>query len=150
MLFLNRIDSAPLANNEFSYQFNQWIANLIDNLNEDIADIQSAIMSTNVVAGIAQDVEIDSRYVPTNVAQTSFQLPVSAAVGDRVTIGGQGAGGWILLTGAGQTIEVADVGASASTSVASSSRYDSIEIMCVLANTTWITLSTQTTGFVIV
>ncbi len=152
-LFLDRVDSVPIIGIEMDTQFLQWHWVLVDTLNEDISDIQSAIMSSNVVTGIAQTVEINSRYIPTNVALTTFQLPANAAVGTRVTIAGQGAGGWILLTDLTsglQTIEIGDVGMSATTSVASSSRYDSIEILCVLANTTWITLSTQTTGFVIV
>jgi hypothetical protein len=40
-LFLDRIDAAPLDNDEFSYPFNAWIANTIDSLNEIIIDIQS-------------------------------------------------------------------------------------------------------------
>jgi hypothetical protein len=152
-LFLDRVDAVPIIGMEIDTQFLQWHWVLVDTLNEDISDIQSAIMSTNMVTGIAQTVEINSRYIPTNVALTTFQLPANASVGTRVTIAGQGTGGWILLTDLTsglQTIEIGDVGMSATTSVASSSRYDSIEILCVLANTTWITLSTQTTGFVIV
>jgi hypothetical protein len=149
-LFLDKIDSVPALYSDFDEQFLQWLWVLVDSLNENINDIQNAIMSTSLVTAVTQLVEINSRYIPTNVALTAFQLPVNALEGVRVTIAGQGAGGWILLTGLGQTIQVADVGATATTSVASSSRYDSIEIICVLANTTWITLSTQTSGFIIV
>ena len=149
-VLLDRINSAPIANNDFPFDFNQWVANLVDTLNEIIIAIQNALMSTSVVSATTQNVEINSSYIPTNAATTSFQLPDLAIVGSRVTIAGQGAGGWSLLTGSGQTIELADGGASAATSVSSSSRYDSIEIICVLADTTWITLSTQTTGFIIV
>ena len=42
-IFLDRIDAAPLANSEFSYEINQWIANLIDVLNEVISDIQNTL-----------------------------------------------------------------------------------------------------------
>lgn len=149
-LVLDKVDAAPIYDLKFTVEFNQWIANLVDTLNEDISDINNVVMSLSVVTGIAQTVDLNTRYIPTNVALTTFQLPNLAQVGERVTIAGQGAGGWILLTGLGQTIQIADVGASAGTSVASASRYDSIEIICVVENTTWITLSTQTTGFVIV
>jgi hypothetical protein len=149
-IFLDRIDAAPIINSNFDTQFLQWLWVLVDSLNESLNDIQNAIMSTDVVTDTAQEVEVNSLYIPTNVALTTFQLPDDALVGSRVTIAGNGSGGWILLTGAGQTIEIGDVGLSASTSVASSSQYDSIEIICVEEDTTWITLSTQTTGFVIV
>lgn len=148
-VFLERIDSAPILNTDLDAQLLQWIAHLVDSLNESLRNIQNAILSYSSVSAITQDVQINSIYTPTNVALTALQLPDKSAVGSRVTIAGFGAGGWILLTGTGQTIKVADVGASAATSVASSSRYDSIEIICVVADTTWITLSTQTTGFVI-
>jgi len=42
-LFLDRIDSAPIADTEFDYQFRQWLWVLVDTLNEDIFDIQNAI-----------------------------------------------------------------------------------------------------------
>ncbi len=149
-VFLDRVDSVPVINSGFDTQLMQWFFVLVDTLNENISDIQNAIMSTNVVTGITQDVEINSTYIPGNVALTTFQLPDKAVVGSKVAIAGNGAGGWILLTGAGQTIKIASVGSSASVSVASSSRYDSIEIICVVADTTWVALSAQTTGFVIV
>jgi len=153
-LNLDRIDSAPISNSTFPAEFLQWIWVLIDSLNENIADIEGAILSTTVIEpttlAFTQDVEVNSLYIPTNTLLTTFQLPVECVPGNRVTIAGQGTGGWILLTGSGQTIQIGDVGATATTSVASSSQYDSIEIVCVVANTTWITIGTQTTGFVIV
>lgn len=36
MILLERIDSAPLFNESFSTEFNQWLANLVDTLNEVI------------------------------------------------------------------------------------------------------------------
>ena len=148
--FLDRIDSVPMLSDEFSFEFGSWVSVLVDTLNEDIGDIQGAISSTTSVSGITQTVETNSNYITTNVAQTTFQLPDTAAVGFTISVIGQGAGGWIILTGSGQTIEVVDVGSTAGTSVASASQYDSITIMCVVADTTWITLNTQTTGFVII
>ena len=149
-LNLDRIDSAPISNSTFPAEFLQWIWVLIDSLNENIADIEGATLSTTIVSDVTQTVEVNSLYIPTNTLLTTFQLPVMCVPGNRVTVAGQGVGGWIILTGAGQTIQIADVGATATTSVASSSRYDSIELVCVLENTTWSTLATQTTGFVIV
>ena len=42
-LFLDRIDSAPIANSEFDPQFLQWIWVLVDSLNEDLGDIENAL-----------------------------------------------------------------------------------------------------------
>lgn len=41
-IFLERIDSAPLANTNFDMQYMQWVGNLIDTLNEVISDTQNA------------------------------------------------------------------------------------------------------------
>lgn len=43
MLFLDRVDGAPISNDEFSFEFNQWISVLIDALNEIIVDIQDQL-----------------------------------------------------------------------------------------------------------
>lgn len=152
-LFLDKVNTAPIINDDFSYEFKQWVANTIDTLNEVIGDIQSALTSTEIIGASVTlfNAVVDSTYIPTGGALTSFQLPATTVddIGSTIEIAGQGAGGWKLLTAVGQTIKVGDVGGSANTSVASSNRYDSIKIILVDANT-WITLSTQTTGFVIV
>ncbi len=149
MLFLDPIDSV-LLDEEFDAEYQQWLWVLVDTLNENILDIQGAIVSTEAITLATQAVVVDSIYIPTNAAQTVFTLPNQMLVGNTVEIDGQGAGGWKLLTGAGQTIKVASVGGSAGTSITSASRYDSIKIICVVENTTWIVVSAQTTGFVIV
>jgi hypothetical protein len=41
--FLDRIDAAPLADSDFTFELNQWIAVLVDALNENIIDIQNAL-----------------------------------------------------------------------------------------------------------
>ncbi len=41
-LFLDRIDSAPIVDQDFDPQFLQWLWVLIDTLNETIGDIQNA------------------------------------------------------------------------------------------------------------
>ncbi len=149
-LFLDEIDSIPVIDKDIAPELMQWLWVLVDSLNENTNDIEGVVSSFAVVPGITQAVEINSTYVPTNAALTTFTLPDLARVGSRVEIDGQGTGGWILLTGAGQTIEVASVPKTAITSIASTSRYDSISIICVKADTTWIVVSAQTTGFVIV
>ena len=41
-IFLDRIDAAPIINSNFDSQFLQWIAVLVDSLNENINDIQNS------------------------------------------------------------------------------------------------------------
>jgi hypothetical protein len=150
-VFLNRINSAPIMSNDFPYEFNQWIFNLIDSLNNNFDNIDNVIVSQSLLPTItsAVDVTTNSLYIPTNAALVTFQLPVVTAedIGSIVEITGFGAGGWSLVPGSGATIKVS--ASSAATSLSSSSRYDSIRIILVDA-TTWVTMSSQTSGFVIV
>ena len=122
---------------------------LIDSLNETINDVQNALLSRNVVSGITQDVEVNSIYIPQNVALTTFQLPDTCAAGQRVSIAGFGSGGWIILNGAGQSIHIAGV-ATATVSIASASRYDSIDLICVENNLTWVTLGAPSSSGLVV
>lgn len=48
VIFLDRVDAAPLANDDFSFEFNSWAANTIDVLNEVIIDIQDQLNGLNL------------------------------------------------------------------------------------------------------
>lgn len=149
--FLIRVDSAPIIYSDFDSQFLQWIWVLVDSLNENLTDIESSIMSVSETSAALIDAEINTRYVVAeNLLVTEITCPELAPVGSRITVAGLSSNGWLLKPFSGQTIKVGDVNMSAGTSIASTNQYDSIEIICVEANTTWITLSTQTMGFVIV
>lgn len=91
--------------------------------------------------------EVNTGYYITNASQVTITLPTTAAAGSVVAIAGNGAGGWILQPGAGQTIKIQ--AGSASTSITSAEQYDCIEVICVVANTTWVTRSAVTTGFTV-
>jgi hypothetical protein len=43
IVFIDRIDAAPLDNDEFSYPFNAWCANTVDTLNEIAENIQNQL-----------------------------------------------------------------------------------------------------------
>ena len=150
MINLELIDSVPLAADNFSEQFSSWLTVMVDALGSNLADIDLFLPSISPITLPTQAIELNTRYIPQGIPQTVFQLPNFAFVGAQVSIDGFGIGGWQLLCGAGQTIKVASVGGSATASITSSSRYDSISIICVEENKTWITTSAQTAGFVIV
>lgn len=48
LLFLDRIDAAPLLEDDFSFAYGAWVAVLVDSLNEVINDVQNAF---NLLAG---------------------------------------------------------------------------------------------------
>lgn len=42
-IFLDRIDSAPLNSDEFSFEFTSWVAVLVDTMNETLEDVQDRL-----------------------------------------------------------------------------------------------------------
>ncbi len=98
--------------------------------------------------GTSKTAVINTGYVIQNASQTTVTLPAVAPVGAVVAIQGNGAAGWVLAPGAGQTIKVGQ--SSASTSVTSTGNYDAIQVVCVLANTTWTTSYLVSAGVTIV
>jgi hypothetical protein len=100
----------------------------------------SAGITWSNVTGTSQSAAVNTGYIANNAALVTVTLPASAAVGDVIKIQGAGAGGWLLAQNASQTVignastaTTAGVGGS----VASTDRYDSIEIVCITANTTF-------------
>jgi hypothetical protein len=94
------------------------------------------------VTGTSQAMAADNGYVSDNAGLVTLTLPATAAFGTAISVLGKGAGGWKIAQNAGQNIQV---GSSSTTvgvggSVASTNRFDSIDLICTTANTTWTTL----------
>lgn len=151
-LLLDRINTATVINDKFTFEFTQWVANTVDTLNEIINDIEPTLLSTELTSNniTAVNVTTNSIYIPTNTAQTVYTLPITTAddIGSDVEITGSGSGGWQILTN-GSTIQVSSVPDTASTSITSANQYDTIKIRLVSA-TNWVTVYSETTGFTIV
>lgn len=77
----------------------------------------------------------------TNKAGTSatMTLPVTAAVGDAIRISGLGATSYTIAQNAGQTIRMNATSSTtgAGGSAAPTSQYQTIELLCIVANTDW-------------
>lgn len=96
-------------------------------------------MTWSEVVGASQVMVVNNGYISGNAGLVGFTLPAVAAVGDIVAIVGKGAGGWSLAQNAGQQIHM--IGSSTTVgvlgSLASTVRYDCVELICITANTTW-------------
>jgi hypothetical protein len=101
------------------------------------------------ISGTTQTAAVNSGYVVGNAAQTTVTLPTTAALGDRVRVAGKGAAGFILTAGAGQTINFGTSVTSTAGSLTSASANDSVEVVCVTANTTWSVLTAFTSAFTV-
>lgn len=96
------------------------------------------------VTGTSQTMAAGGQYLANNSGLVTFTLPATAAVGTVMLIASAGAniGGWTVAQGTGQSVQVGNVvstaGATGSVSSTSSSGGDSLEIVCTVANTTWV------------
>lgn len=108
-----------------------------------ISGTGSGIGWTEVTAA-SQAMTADSGYVANNAGVVTFTLPVTAAFGTVLSIVGKGAGGWTIAQNAGQNIQVGSVSSSVGVGggfgVSSTNRFDSIDLLCTTADTTWTTL----------
>lgn len=102
------------------------------------------------VTGTTQSMVADNGYVANNGALVVFTLPTTAAFGTVINLVGKGAGGWRIDQNASQNIQVGSVSSTVGTggSIASSNRYDSIELLCTTANTTWTVLGAPQSSFI--
>lgn len=90
----------------------------------------SVTMTTNV------------RYLANNAALVTLTLPTTSAIGDILELAGVGAGGWKIAQAAGQQIHIGSATTTVGVggSVASTNQYDSVRLVCIVANTTWSSL----------
>jgi|SRR5690348_444365 len=107
----------------------------------------SAGFTWNTVAGTSQTIAAQNGYINANAGLTTYLLPAVAAVGDTFQLAGRGAGGWILTQNAGQVIHFnsSDTTVGVGGSLASTNRYNTIEVMCIVANTDWTVLDSSGT-----
>lgn len=107
--------------------------------------------SWNVVTGISQNMSSNNGYIANNAALVTLNLPATSAVGDEIDIVGQGAGGWIVQCGVGQTIVLGSSTTSVGGSIASTNAKDSFYMICTVLNTEWtIASAPQSAGLTIV
>jgi hypothetical protein len=101
------------------------------------SSIASGGMTMNTASGTTQALAVANGYICTNAAQCNGTLPATAAVGDRVLMVSQGAGGIKMTANTGQTIKGLSDTTTSAGSVTCAAQYDALAVICVVANTTW-------------
>jgi hypothetical protein len=112
---------------------------------ETLAQVRTLLIGSGnwtVVTGTSATMVSGGGYISNNGSLVSLTLPATSSVGDSLFIAGLGAGGWSILQGASQIIHIGSVASTAGAggSVSSTNRYDSVELVCAIANTTWLSL----------
>jgi len=95
-------------------------------------------MTWSEVTGTSQTAAVNHGYATNNAGLVTVTLPATAAIGDRVSIAGSGAGGWQLTANTGQTIKGLGDTTTSAGNITTANRYDCIEVLCITANTTWV------------
>lgn len=139
----NRIPKFAGANNP-----DLDVSNLGIDANNNITGAKNAIV-WNEVTGTTQAASVANAYITNNTSRVNVTLPATVSVGDIVRLAGKGSGGWQLTANTGQTIQVGAVATTTAGNVQSADRYDTIEVICITANTTWLVLSGVTAGYTI-
>ncbi len=104
-----------------------------------IAATGTAGFSWTEVTGTTQAGIANKGYIASNAGLVTISLPTTAAVGDVFNVLGKGAGGWSISQAAGQQI----LGTNLATTVgvagnlSSTTRYNSVYLVCSVANTTF-------------
>lgn len=100
-------------------------------------------MTWSEQTGTTQAMAVAHGYILNNAGVVTATLPATAAVGDIMAIVGKGAGGWLMAQNSGQTVHFGSVNTTtgAGGSLASTNRYDSLEIICTTANTDFVVRS---------
>lgn len=82
-------------------------------------------------------------YINTNVGLTTLTLPALAAVGDTFAVMGESAAFWTIAQNAGQNIQYGNLSTTPGVggSLSASNRYDTVQLVCRVANTTWSVVS---------
>jgi hypothetical protein len=110
-------------------------------------------LTWNVITASSANMASNNAYITTNASTTTLTLPATSAVGDYITIVGNGTGQWAIAQNAGQQVRIGEniTTAGAGGSLTSANSYDSIDIVCAVANTLWLADGgPETSGFTIV
>jgi len=105
--------------------------------------IDAAAGITWSVVGASGTLAVNTGSICTTGAALSFALPATSSVGDVIELVLDGSTSWTITQGAGQYVRV---GSSSTTvgaggSLTTTLRGDAIKIVCVVADTAWVTTS---------
>ncbi len=91
------------------------------------------------VTGTTQAMEVNNAYIANNAGLVTLTLPDSADVGDMLTVVGKGAGLWRIAQNASENINFGNVTTTTGVGgyLEATLRYDCVELVCTVANTTW-------------
>lgn len=103
----------------------------------------ASAVTWNVITGVSQSMSGNNGYITNNAGVVTLSMPVTATVGETFYITGFGSGGWAISQQASQQINFGDLATTVGGfgGLASTNQFDTITIVCVVANTSFNVLS---------
>jgi hypothetical protein len=101
------------------------------------------IISWTEVTSGSQALAANAGYIANYATLVTLTLPATCAVGKIIRVVGYGEGGWKIAQNAGQQINFGGTLTTSGTDghMDSSNRYESVELICVVANTTFLVVT---------
>lgn len=96
-------------------------------------------MTWTEVTGTSQSAAVGNGYIANNAGLVTVTIPTTAAVGSIVAVVGKGAGLWRVAQNASESINFSSITTTVGTGgyLEATNRYDCVEIICTVADTTW-------------
>lgn len=100
-------------------------------------------LTFNNVTTTTQSMAANNGYSANNASLVTLTLPATCAFGATLAVSGFGAGGWLIAQNSGQTMHFNGINTTtgAGGSLASTSRYDVVYLLCAVANTDFVVQS---------
>lgn len=100
-------------------------------------NVTGAGVGWNEVTGTSDTMIGNNGYIANNGALVTLTLPATCALGAEIKVVGKGAGGWLIAQNAGQKIYFGNTSTTLGVggSLASTLRRDSINLVCITADT---------------
>lgn len=110
-----------------------------------IVNINGGGLDWNNVIATPQAMVANDGYLTNSGSQIVLTLPATSVFGDKIEVAGFGAGGWQVQQLAGQQIIFGNQSTTLGVggSLTSTNQFDSLELLCVVANLTWLVLDAQ-------
>ena len=128
--------------------YSQTVSNakavMIDSVTGQLGVGNGFTVTWTVVTGATQTIAVNNGYISNRAGLITYSLPATSAVGDVFEITNiNTALGWTITQAAGQSIRLGNASTTVGVggSLSSLALGDSIRCVCVVANTTWVTLS---------
>lgn len=119
------------------------VANGAGSITVSLSGTGPGTVTWNDVPGTTQTAAVNNGYIISNASATTVSIPATVAEGSVFGVAGKGAGGWVMQFNTGQTCHFGNSPTTSGGTLTSTNQWDSVQVLCVTANTTFSVISVQ-------